>query len=98
MTRIGIAQVDITPNTPVWLVGYGDRDHKSEGVYQALRAGAVYIATPTEELVIITADLIDARLQLERRTPRRAAGQPLARRAALPCMVINTSRTRQTSS
>ena len=58
MTRIGIAQVNITPNAPVWLVGYGDRDHKSEGVYQALRAGAVSIATPTEELVIITADLI----------------------------------------
>ena len=41
MTRIGIAQTDITPKKPAWLTGYGNRDHKSEGVYQALRAGAL---------------------------------------------------------
>jgi neutral ceramidase len=57
-TRIGVAQVDITPTASVWLTGYGDRDHKSEGVYQALRAGAVAISTAAEELVIITADVI----------------------------------------
>lgn len=58
MTHIGVAQVDITPIEAVWLVGYGDRNHKSEGVYQALRAGAVAITTAGEELVIITADVI----------------------------------------
>ena len=40
MTRIGIAQTDITPKKSVWLTGYGNRDHKSTGVYQALIAGA----------------------------------------------------------
>ena len=41
MIRIGVAQIDITPSEPVWLVGYGDRDHRSEGTYQSLRAGAL---------------------------------------------------------
>ena len=56
--HIGVAQVDITPQAPVWLTGYGDRDHKSEGVYQALRAGAVAISSELEDLVIVAADVI----------------------------------------
>ena len=56
--HIGVAQVDITPQAPVWLTGYGDRDHKSEGVYQALRAGAVAISTESEDLVVIAADVV----------------------------------------
>ena len=32
--QIGIAQCDITPEDPIWLVGYGDRNRKSEGIYQ----------------------------------------------------------------
>ena len=40
MTKIGIASIDITPQHPVWLTGYGNRDHKSEGVYQPLTAGS----------------------------------------------------------
>ena len=58
MSHIGVAQTDITPDEAVWLVGYGDRDHKSEGVYQALRAGAVAISNDEEELLIIAADVI----------------------------------------
>ena len=56
--HIGVAQVDITPQAPVWLTGYGDRDHKSEGVYQALRAGAVAMSSEQEDLVIVAADVI----------------------------------------
>ena len=58
MTKIGIASVDITPQAPVWLTGYGSRDHKSEGVYQSLIAGAISIAGDTDEVLILTADLI----------------------------------------
>lgn len=58
MTKIGIASVDITPQHPVWLTGYGNRDHKSEGVYQSLIAGAISIAGDTDEALILTADLI----------------------------------------
>ena len=58
MTRIGIASIDITPQHPVWLTGYGNRDHRSEGVYQPLIAGAISIASDTDEVLILTADLI----------------------------------------
>ena len=58
MTKIGIASIDITPQHPVWLTGYGNRDHKSEGVYQSLIAGAISIAGDTDEVLILTADLI----------------------------------------
>ena len=58
MTKIGIASIDITPQQPVWLTGYGNRDHKSEGVYQSLIAGAISIAGDTDEVLILTADLI----------------------------------------
>ena len=58
MTKIGIASIDITPQDPVWLTGYGNRDHKSEGVYQSLIAGAIAIAGDTDEVLILTADLI----------------------------------------
>ena len=58
MLSIGIAQTDITPTTSVWLTGYGDRDRKSEGVYQALRAGAVYLRDDSEEILLLTADHI----------------------------------------
>ena len=58
MTKIGIASIDITPQHPVWLTGYGNRDHRSEGVYQSLTAGAISIAGDTDEVLILTADLI----------------------------------------
>jgi hypothetical protein len=51
---IGVAQTDITPEHPVWLAGYGDRDKRSEGVYQPLRAGAIYLGGGDEVLLIPT--------------------------------------------
>ena len=58
MVRIGIARTDITPKTSVWLTGYGNRHHKSTGVYQALIAGAVSIQGDNSEVLILTADHI----------------------------------------
>ena len=58
MTKIGIASIDITPQHPVWLTGYGNRDHRSEGAYQSLIAGAISIAGDADEVLILTADLI----------------------------------------
>ncbi len=58
MLSIGVAQLDITPSESVWLVGYGDRDHASEGVYQPLRAGALLLRGTDDAALILTADLI----------------------------------------
>ena len=58
MPLIGLARLDITPTDSVWLTGYGNRDHKSEGVYQPLQAGAVYIKGDTDAALLMTADHI----------------------------------------
>ena len=73
MTKIGIASIDITPQQPVWLTGYGNRDHKSEGVYQSLIAGAISIAGETDEALILTADLIGYDLAYAAATKNRIA-------------------------
>tara|TARA_B100000809_G_scaffold196918_1_gene196501 strand:+ start:6515 stop:7789 length:1275 start_codon:yes stop_codon:yes gene_type:complete len=56
--KIGIARTQITPQGPVWLTGYGDRDHKSEGLYAALHAGAIYLEGDSDRALILTADVI----------------------------------------
>ena len=66
--QIGIAQCDITPEDPIWLVGYGDRDRKSEGIYQRLRAGAIHIRGTEQTALIITADLIGYDLEFAAKT------------------------------
>ncbi|MBM3280915.1 MAG: neutral/alkaline non-lysosomal ceramidase N-terminal domain-containing protein [Candidatus Handelsmanbacteria bacterium] len=58
MLKIGVAQLDITPPNSVWLTGYGNRDHRSEGVYQALRAGALFLQGAPGAALILSADLI----------------------------------------
>lgn len=58
MLKIGVAQTDITPTQPVWLTGFGNRDHRSEGVYLALKAGAVSLSGDADEALVLTADVI----------------------------------------
>ena len=59
----GVAVVDITPDQPMALTGYGDRYGDQGGVYdsivQRLKAKALYIGKNVEtSVVIITMDLI----------------------------------------
>lgn len=57
--RAGVAQVDITPKTPIWMSGYGDRKHPSEGVIHPLWAKALAIEDGKHNrVVIVTTDLI----------------------------------------
>jgi len=56
--KAGFATTDITPREPVWLVGYGSRDHKSEGIYAPLEAGAVALSDGKRSIVLLTADII----------------------------------------
>ena len=87
MTKIGIASIDITPQQPVWLTGYGNRDHKSEGVYQSLIAGAISIAGETDEVLILTADLIGYDLAYAAAAKNRIAEST----GLLPCQVVLTA-------
>lgn len=57
--RAGAARIDITPQAPIWLTGYGDRTHPSTGVVQPLWAKALAIEDGRGgRAVIITTDLI----------------------------------------
>ncbi len=57
--RAGVARVDITPKTSIWMSGYGDRKHPSEGVLHPLWAKALAIEDgKRNRVVMVTTDLI----------------------------------------
>jgi hypothetical protein len=85
MYDVGIARVDVTPETPIRMSGYGSRSTESQGVEQPLFAKALAIrATGAAEaaapLVLVTVDVIGvpesmtqavaARLATKYRLPR----------------------------
>ncbi len=55
---IGVARIDITPQEPIRLSGYGSRRELSEGVHGKLWAKAVAIGGADEPAVFVTLDLI----------------------------------------
>jgi len=57
--RAGTARVDITPDGPIWMSGYANRDHPSEGVLASLYAKALALDDGKgTRVVILTTDLI----------------------------------------
>ena len=53
MLAVGTAQVDITPDYPIRLSGYGSRRTESEGIIQRIWAKALAIGSETEEPVVV---------------------------------------------
>ncbi len=51
--EVGVAQVDITPDYPIRLSGYGSRRTESEGIIQRIWAKALAIGSETEEPVVV---------------------------------------------
>ncbi|HME58691.1 MAG TPA: neutral/alkaline non-lysosomal ceramidase N-terminal domain-containing protein, partial [Terracidiphilus sp.] len=57
--KAGVAQVAITPAEPIWMAGYGDRTHPSEGVLRDIYVRALALeAEAGKPSVIVTADLL----------------------------------------
>jgi Neutral/alkaline non-lysosomal ceramidase, N-terminal len=54
-TRIGVASIDITPDGPIRLTGYGSRTTESEGVEQHLFARALAIGSDAEGPAVLLA-------------------------------------------
>ena len=55
----GVEKIDITPEHPIWLSGYGNRNHPSTGVRTRLWAKALAIRDDQNHgVVIVTTDLI----------------------------------------
>ena len=53
--RVGVARVDITPDHPIRLNGFGGRRTESEGVYQKLHARALAIEDGTVQPAVLMA-------------------------------------------
>jgi len=57
--KAGVARVVITPNQPLWMAGYGNRDHPSEGKIVDLWAKALALQdSGGKQVVLVTADLV----------------------------------------
>lgn len=56
--RAGAAKVDITPDKPIQMAGYGSRKELSEGIHDPLSARAIAFEQDDRRLVLISCDLI----------------------------------------
>ena len=57
--KAGVAQAVITPKEPIWMAGYGDRVHPSNGVLRDLYVKALALDSGDgKPSVIVTADLL----------------------------------------
>lgn len=57
--KAGIASVVVTPDRPIWMAGYGDRDRPAEGKIMDIRAKALALQDANgRQAVLVTADLV----------------------------------------
>ena len=57
--RAGLARVEITPGGAIWMSGYANRTHPSEGVLNRLWAKALAVeSSPGGRIVIVSTDLV----------------------------------------
>src|SRR5437762_6554986 len=56
--RMGVSQVNITPERPVIMSGYDARKTPSTGVHDSLFASALFFSGEQRKALVITADLI----------------------------------------
>ncbi|MFA6947097.1 MAG: neutral/alkaline non-lysosomal ceramidase N-terminal domain-containing protein, partial [Pedobacter sp.] len=69
---IGVSAIDITPEGPILLAGYGGRKSESEGVLQPLRAKALAFGSDSEgPSVLITVDLIGIQYYMTKEVAKR---------------------------
>ena len=63
--QAGVARVVITPTEPMWLSGYGSRDHAAEGRIHDLYARATALRDPNgETAVFVATDLIGVPIKM----------------------------------
>lgn len=76
-TPVGVAQVDITPTTPIRLNGYGSRTTESEGVAGRLRAKALAIGGDGDPgpVVLLTVDNLGVPGRITDEVARRLKGK-----------------------
>ncbi len=69
---VGVSAIDITPEGPILLAGYGGRKSESEGVLQPLRAKALAFGSDAEgPSILITVDLIGIQYYMTKEVAKR---------------------------
>lgn len=72
--QVGVASIDITPQGPILLAGYGERKSESEGVLQPLYAKALAFGSDAQgPSVLITVDLIGIQWYMTKEVGARLA-------------------------
>jgi neutral ceramidase len=70
--RAGVGRVAITPREPVWMAGFGNRDHPFEGVRTELWAKALALEDEAgKRSVLVTLDLCDISREIADEIARR---------------------------
>ncbi len=60
--KAGVARADITPAEPIWLAGFGSRQHPSEGIRTHIYTKALALEDERGAVsVLVTADLVDTK-------------------------------------
>lgn len=89
--RAGTSAIKITPSKPIWMSGYGDRNHPSEGVLTDLWAKALAIEDKRgTRIVIVSTDLLGLTRSITDQVSARAQKQWNIDRANL---LFNSSHT-----
>ena len=86
--KSGTAKVAITPDQPIWMAGYGARDHVSEGAVHDLWAKALVLEDPSgKKVALVTLDVcgIDRALSIRIRETLRSKHQLPHERVILSC-------------
>jgi putative membrane-bound dehydrogenase-like protein len=77
--RAGVAKIDITPDYPIRLAGFGSRRTESDGVTQPIHGTALAIDDGSAPFVLVTADLCGVPVELTERLAERLAKAGVAR-------------------
>lgn len=74
--QVGVAEIDITPEGPILLAGYGGRKSESEGVLQPLRAKALAFGSDAQgPSILVTVDLIGIQYYMTKEVARRLSNK-----------------------
>ena len=89
--KAGLARVNITPDEPMWMSGYGSRDHVAEGKLTDLWAKALVLEDQQgHRALLITLDLVGIDRDLSQRVCRQIIDRHNLRRAEIALCTSHT--------
>lgn len=75
LVRLGVSQINITPQVPITMSGYDARDTPFTGVHDDLYASALYFSSEENKALIITTDLIGFKTELADEIKKRISSE-----------------------